>query len=205
MEQKDTYTLMELFNNLPITMTELKKRSGLSDVTLASIRDGNSARRSSLNILLAIFSDIYKVPLSHDNVSGIVIKDKLARMKAPKSQSLPSQIDEKAPVLTSEETTTSPLESPRKRSYTHSRGIPDDLPIGTVTHFDFAKQHNVNPRTFSDQITKGIGRGKEEKDKVDAIIRPKENRPDETDKYLTLEQQEKALDYWRRYGTKFTE
>src|SRR5690348_16825969 len=106
-EQKDTYALRELFNNLTITMTELKNRSGISDVTLASIRDGNSARRSSINKLLNTFSDIYKVPLSIENVSGIVINDKIARLEA-------------------EQTNKPHVSGPQKRAYTTAEDIPAD-------------------------------------------------------------------------------
>jgi predicted transcriptional regulator len=81
MKQKDRYTLQELFNNLDITFTELKNRAGISDVTLAKIRDGYSARRSTINTLLRTFSEIYNIELSLDNVTGIVIKDKIARQE----------------------------------------------------------------------------------------------------------------------------
>src|SRR6266571_2413898 len=81
MRQKDVYTLQELFNNLDITFTELKNRAGISDVTLAKIRDGQSARRSTINALLRTFSQLYGIELSLDNVTGIVIKDKIARQE----------------------------------------------------------------------------------------------------------------------------
>src|SRR5947207_11941683 len=79
MEQKDVYTIEELYGELGITLTELSKRTGVSDVTLAKIRDGQSARRSTVNSLLHAFSEIYGVKLSTENVKGVIIRDKLAR------------------------------------------------------------------------------------------------------------------------------
>lgn len=193
MKEKDQYTLNELCDNLEIPISDFCKRAAITEGTLARIRKGFSARRSTINKMLRVFSEIYNRELSLDNVVGIhplnASDEKTIRLS----------------VSTASHPVTSSSESPQKRSYTRSDDIPDDLPAGTVTHFAFAKQHSVNPRTFSDQITKGIGRGLEEKDKVDAIIKTKVNRPDETDKYLSPEQQEKALDFWRRHGTKFRE
>src|SRR5205807_5132518 len=94
------YTLRGLYDKLGITLAELSRRSGISDVTLASIRDGKSARRSTINTLLRTFSEIYGVELSTDNVSGIVIKDKLAR-SAEFKPSIAEKV-EKPPVLPSE-------------------------------------------------------------------------------------------------------
>src|SRR5437660_3799128 len=70
------YQLKELFDNLTITLTELKRRSGISDVTLISIRNGHSARRSTINTLLQTFSEIYGVKLTLKNVDGIIIQGK---------------------------------------------------------------------------------------------------------------------------------
>lgn len=74
MEDKDTYTLQELYDELPMTLTDLGQRAGLSEVTVARIRDGKPARRSTINRLLRIMSDIYERPLSLRNVSGINVQ-----------------------------------------------------------------------------------------------------------------------------------
>src|SRR2546423_11124191 len=89
MEQKDMYTIEELYGELSIALTELSKRTGVSDVTLAKIRDGQSARRSTVNSLLHAFSEIYGVKLSTENVKGIIIKDKLAR-RQEQAEKMPS-------------------------------------------------------------------------------------------------------------------
>lgn len=77
MEYKDIYTIEELYEELPITLTELGKRAGLNEVTIARIRDGKPARRSSVNSLLMVLSDIYKRSLSLRNVMGINVQRNL--------------------------------------------------------------------------------------------------------------------------------
>jgi len=76
MEQKDRYTLRELFDNLEITFTELSNRSKISNVTLGRVYKGFSARRKTINVLLRTFSEIYGVKLSQKNVEGIIIQGK---------------------------------------------------------------------------------------------------------------------------------
>jgi hypothetical protein len=196
MKQKDMYTLNELCDNLDIPVSDFCKRANITEGTLTRIRRGYSARRSTINKMLKIFSQVYDRELSLDNVTGLYPLGSTA-------------IDEKviapsaSPNMPCETTT---VASTQKRTSERKKAdIPDDLPEGTVTHFEFAKRHGVNPRTFSDQIVKGIGRGQEKKDKINAVIIPKENRPGETDKYLTPSQQLAAIEYWQRHGTKFTE
>jgi len=74
MESKDTYTLQELFDFLPITISELARKSGINEVTLARIRDGKPARRSTVNQLLLTLSAQYERDLSLRNVSGINVQ-----------------------------------------------------------------------------------------------------------------------------------
>ena len=71
MERQDTYTIQELFDFLPITIRELSHKSDINEVTLARIRDGKSARRSTVNKLLLTLSEVYGRPLSIRNVTGI--------------------------------------------------------------------------------------------------------------------------------------
>jgi transcriptional regulator with XRE-family HTH domain len=85
------YTLRELFENLKITLTELSKRSGISDVTLISIRNGKSARRSTINTLLGTFSEIYGVKLTLKNVDGIIIQGKPVRPRGVVTEQVPIQ------------------------------------------------------------------------------------------------------------------
>ncbi len=69
MEEKSRYALRDLFNNLPISLAELARRSGVNEVTIARIRDSESvALRSTANKLLLVFSKVYERTLTLDNV-----------------------------------------------------------------------------------------------------------------------------------------
>ncbi len=64
------YTVEELYKRLPVSLSELARRSQVSEVTAAKIRDGKTARLHTINKLLATFSAIYDVTLTTDNVIG---------------------------------------------------------------------------------------------------------------------------------------
>lgn len=69
MQEKNIYTLRELFTNLPISLAELSRRSQVNEVTIARIRDGESiAFRSTANKLLRVFSEVYGRTFTLDNV-----------------------------------------------------------------------------------------------------------------------------------------
>jgi predicted transcriptional regulator len=74
MEQKDTYTLLELFENLPISIAELARRSSVNEVTLARIRDGKVARRDTANRLLRELSKVYEHAFTLHNVTGLNVQ-----------------------------------------------------------------------------------------------------------------------------------
>jgi predicted transcriptional regulator len=67
------YAIEDLFKRLPISVSELARRSKISEVTEAAIRDGKTARLHTINKLLNTFSEIYGVSLTIDNVSGLHI------------------------------------------------------------------------------------------------------------------------------------
>ncbi len=72
MDQKDIYTVRELLESLPISLSELARQSRINEVTLARIRDGKlTTRRDTVNRLLPALSRIYERPLSLQNVTGI--------------------------------------------------------------------------------------------------------------------------------------
>ena len=73
MAEREEYTIQELFKRLPISISELARRSKISEVTAAGIRDGKTARLHTINKLLATFSELYGVTLTIDNVKGIHI------------------------------------------------------------------------------------------------------------------------------------
>ena len=74
MENRDTYTLQELFESLPISISKLAKESGINEVTLARIRDGYVARRDTANKLLLALSRVYNRTLTLRNVTGVNVQ-----------------------------------------------------------------------------------------------------------------------------------
>jgi predicted transcriptional regulator len=71
MAERKEYTIQDLFRRLPISISELARRSKISEVTAAGIRDGKTARLHTINKLLATFSELYGVELTVDNVTGL--------------------------------------------------------------------------------------------------------------------------------------
>jgi len=95
MENKEQYTIQELYEELPITLVELGDRAGLNEVTIARIRDGKPSRRSSINSLLIVLTDIYKRPLSLRNVTGINVQRNL-RLERKQARLQESTSEDKA-------------------------------------------------------------------------------------------------------------
>lgn len=73
-ENKDSYTLKELIEGLPYSLREFGKRYDLSEVTIARIRNGKPAMRSTINRLLGGLSEVYSKPLTMHNVRGIILR-----------------------------------------------------------------------------------------------------------------------------------
>jgi predicted transcriptional regulator len=69
-EEEKVYTSEELFRRLPISLSELARRSKISEVTAAKIRDGKTARLHTINKMLAQLSEVYGVTLTIDNTVG---------------------------------------------------------------------------------------------------------------------------------------
>jgi predicted transcriptional regulator len=88
MQNKDTYTLQELFDFLPITLVRLAKESGINEVTLARMRDGERTRRDTVNKLLLTMSKIYNRDLNIRNVTGInvMVNKRLEKKESKNSQ-----------------------------------------------------------------------------------------------------------------------
>lgn len=87
MDEKSTYTLQELFENLPISIAELARRSNINEVTLARVRDGKAARRDTANRLLRELSKVYDRTLTLHNVSGITVQGSKREGQKQKEQS----------------------------------------------------------------------------------------------------------------------
>jgi transcriptional regulator with XRE-family HTH domain len=94
-EKKNAYSIQELFDFLPIPIAELARRSGINEVTLARIRDGERTRRDTVNKLMLALSRIYEVPLSINNVTGInIMRNK--RLEKKEARASLEQVEENA-------------------------------------------------------------------------------------------------------------
>src|SRR5882762_6437952 len=105
-----------------------------------------------------------------------------------------------SPVSTFSPYDTSPISQPQKRATVTSTSAPVDLPPGSMLFADFAEKYGVPRGTFSHHVRVGIAG-----EKVETVERPKPGRSDHTERWLTPEQQQKALDFWRHHGVKFIE
>jgi len=216
MKQKDMYTLDELCDNLTISLSEFSEMSGVNEGTLARIRKGYSARRKTVNRLLAAFSEVHGIELSLDNVTGITLEDKKAiRQQALARKGIAEKVEKPpapSPVVQSKPV----AEKPQKRVY-NRKEKDTGLPAGAMLATDFAKAHGRNDRSFRDDMLVGLGPGlihgpdvDEDgiyaiKDYVQSEERPKPNRPNEKERYLTNDQQKAAIQFWQRHDVAFTQ
>jgi hypothetical protein len=209
MKQKDMYTLDELCDNLIISLSEFSELSGVNEGTLARMRKGYSARRKTVNRLLAAFSEVYGIELSLGNVTGIILEDKKAIRKQMLERKGISEKSEEQPAPT--KTTKAVAEKPQKRKY-KPREV--DLPEGCILASKFAEQHGVPRPTFTHHMLIGLGPGTVPGELGDPMLSVKEqpdyserdhpSRKGETERYLTPAQQSAALDFWKRHGVPFT-
>lgn len=88
---------------------------------------------------------------------------------------------------------------PQKCASVTSEGVSADMPDGSMLFADFAEKHGVPRATFSHHIKVGI-----KGDMVESIKRPKPNRPEHTEYWLTPDQQREVLAYWDRHGVKYS-
>jgi transcriptional regulator with XRE-family HTH domain len=220
-KEKDQYTFTELCENLPIPVSEFCRRAGVTEGTLARLRQGFSARRVTVNKLLIAFSKVYGLELSSDNVTGLTLEDK----REIRRQMLERKgITEHAPmpsVPSPMGKDTSPtVPSPQKRTTTKKQK--QDLPAGCILAKHFAEQHNVSWGTMYDHLLLGKGPGTvpgEERNPVlpvrDHIEHEKrekrktKNRKGEEiieyERYLTADQQRAALEFWQRHRVAFNQ
>ena|SRR2546429_9386928 len=178
------YQLKELFDNLEITLTELKRRSGISDVTLISIRNGHSARRSTINTLLRVFSEIYGVKLTLKNVDGIIIQGKPIAEKAPVPTASNAPYDE-----------TTQIEEPQNRNVARSDDlIPCKAFFEKQTHFEKVFSESSWMRWVKSGVkTRGM-----EDEKLDVTELPKTGNDGKY--FFTPEQAEKAVEILKQHG-----
>ena len=79
LEEKDTYTLRELIENLPISLREFGRKHNISEVTIARLRDGKPGLRATVNRLLAALSETYGKNFTMRNVRGIIIRGEIGK------------------------------------------------------------------------------------------------------------------------------
>lgn len=93
-----------------------------------------------------------------------------------------------------------PAPRPHTSASTRPRQVdlstPADVPPGSRQATEFAVTHGVNRATFRDHMVVGV-RG----DFVEHIALPKPNKPRETDRWLSPEQQRAVIAFWSRHDT----
>lgn len=99
MENKDTVTLQELFEFLPMPLSRLATESDINEVTLARIRDGERVRRDTINKLLRTMSRVYGRELNLRNVTGInvMVNNRLERKMQREQQKHTEQTSKDQP------------------------------------------------------------------------------------------------------------
>lgn len=199
MEKKDMYTLKELYGELDIPLAELGRRAGVSEVTVAKIRDGKSARRSTVNSLLRTFSEIYGVKLSIDNVKDVLIGDKLAKSNAPVAEQattphVPPSMPYEASAISSPQNRPTMakegIEGSRTRTYTTASDIPADWTLCS----DFFEMYGIAETSSRRWLNNGL--------QGEIFEFEERNRPGRMSKfrYFTPEQQRKAFESLKRHG-----
>ena len=64
-------SIRELIENMPATLTELGRMSGVSERSVMRIRDGEKVNRSTANKILRGLSNLYGETFTLSNVTGI--------------------------------------------------------------------------------------------------------------------------------------
>jgi len=65
----------ELIENMPATLTELARRSGVSERSIMRMRDGERVNRSTANKVLYGLSQLYDQTFALKDVTGINLAD----------------------------------------------------------------------------------------------------------------------------------
>lgn len=91
MEEQKKTPITQLFDDMPVSIRRLAHDLGISEVTLARIRDGKPTRKPTANRLLRYFSDTYGEKYNLRNVEGITT------LTFKKRKSIEEQDGEKKP------------------------------------------------------------------------------------------------------------
>ena len=72
---KTMYEFEKLIRNMPVTIGELIRLSGVHEQTLTRMRKGERVQRASAAKVLHALSEIYHKEYTLDNVTGIIIQE----------------------------------------------------------------------------------------------------------------------------------
>ncbi len=76
MKKKESYTFEELCNSLKMPMSKFCQMAGVTQGTVARLRRGYPARKSTINMLLDTFSQVYGIELDLENVTGLSLQER---------------------------------------------------------------------------------------------------------------------------------
>jgi predicted transcriptional regulator len=65
------YGFQKLIENMPCSLTELARRSGIAEPIILRMRDGKPVQRKTVKKVLYTLSELYGEQLTLDNVDGI--------------------------------------------------------------------------------------------------------------------------------------
>lgn len=83
----------------------------------------------------------------------------------------------------------------RATASTSPTETPVDVPSGSILAVDFARDHDVPPATFRDHVVKGL---------TPSLSIPNPARPGQFTRWLSLEQQQQAIDFWTSNRTPYS-
>jgi transcriptional regulator with XRE-family HTH domain len=118
LEDKEVYTLRELIESLPYSLRQIGKDHNISEVTIARIRDGKPAIRSTINKLLSALSSVYGKTLTLHNVRGISIRGEVPN-EEEKSKVETSTEEEQPEAASDRLASPLPEEAQRQQAHNH--------------------------------------------------------------------------------------
>jgi len=197
-----------------ITATEAAKRLGVTDKTVRSwIKDGKlDAHHVASNRLAILESDVERIKRERKLYEGDVQSTADLQARVEELEQKNADLERRQAELESrlsQQTARGLIDTPasygpvvgsqtQKKPSSRSVDVPADLPDGTLAAADFARLHSLPYDTIKHHIKRGIGG-----DMLEVTEIPHRSRPNYTEKFLTPEQQQKALDYWDRHRVRY--
>jgi excisionase family DNA binding protein len=94
---------------------------------------------------------------------------------------------------------TAQLSRAQKRLLEPSESISQGLPVGSMRVVEFAAKYGISRSTVMHHVQKGIAG-----ERLETIEKAKPSRPGQSERWLTPDLQEKALQFWQRYGVRYS-